>query len=38
MRKKKATEIEIYIPPGPRLGEKVIEATGDQGVWGQTSV
>ncbi len=25
---KKATEIEIYIPPGPRLGQKVIEATG----------
>jgi ATP-binding cassette ChvD family protein len=26
-QQKKATEIEIYIPPGPRLGDKVIEAT-----------
>jgi ATP-binding cassette ChvD family protein len=25
---KKAAEIEIYIPPGPRLGQKVIEAKG----------
>jgi ATP-binding cassette ChvD family protein len=25
---KKAAEIEIYIPPGPRLGQKVIEASG----------
>jgi ATP-binding cassette ChvD family protein len=25
---KKAIEIEIYIPPGPRLGRKVIEAAG----------
>jgi ATP-binding cassette ChvD family protein len=25
---KKAAEIEIYIPPGPRLGRKVIEASG----------
>ena len=25
---KKAAEIEIYIPPGPRLGTKVIEAAG----------
>jgi ATP-binding cassette ChvD family protein len=25
---KKATEIEIYIPPGPRLGRKVIDAAG----------
>ena len=25
-QQKKATEIEIYIPPGPRLGDKVIEA------------
>jgi ATP-binding cassette ChvD family protein len=25
---KKASEIEIYIPPGPRLGQKVIEANG----------
>jgi ATP-binding cassette ChvD family protein len=24
---KKITEIEIYIPPGPRLGERVIDAT-----------
>jgi energy-dependent translational throttle protein EttA len=27
-QKKKETEIEIYIPPGPRLGERVIEAKG----------
>jgi energy-dependent translational throttle protein EttA len=27
-QKKKETEIEIYIPPGPRLGERVIEARG----------
>jgi len=26
--KMKETEIEIYIPPGPRLGQKVIEAVG----------
>jgi ATP-binding cassette ChvD family protein len=25
-QQKKATEIEIYIPPGPRLGDKVIDA------------
>src|SRR3954466_383966 len=25
-QKRKETEIEIYIPPGPRLGERVIEA------------
>ncbi|HEY4328512.1 MAG TPA: energy-dependent translational throttle protein EttA, partial [Phycisphaerae bacterium] len=25
---KKSAEIEIYIPPGPRLGQKVIEAKG----------
>jgi ATP-binding cassette ChvD family protein len=25
---KKSAEIEIYIPPGPRLGQKVIEANG----------
>jgi energy-dependent translational throttle protein EttA len=27
-QKKKETEIEIYIPAGPRLGERVIEAKG----------
>src|SRR3954454_3371292 len=27
-QKRKETEIEIYIPPGPRLGERVIEAKG----------
>jgi energy-dependent translational throttle protein EttA len=31
---KKAAEIEIYIPPGPRLGRKVIEATGISKAYG----
>ena len=36
---KKAAEIEIYIPPGPRLGQKVIEAKAiGQGVWGEAVV
>jgi energy-dependent translational throttle protein EttA len=31
---KKAAEIEIYIPPGPRLGRKVIEAAGISKAYG----
>ncbi len=31
---KKAAEIEIYIPPGPRLGKKVIEAQGISKAYG----
>ena len=32
---KKAAEIEIYIPPGPRLGRKVIEAQGLRKAFGE---
>jgi ATP-binding cassette ChvD family protein len=32
---KKAAEIEIYIPPGPRLGQKVIEANGITKAYGE---
>ncbi len=32
---KKAAEIEIYIPPGPRLGQKVIEAKGIGKAYGE---
>jgi len=32
---KKASEIEIYIPPGPRLGQKVIEAKGLSKAFGE---
>ena len=32
--RKKAAEIEIYIPPGPRLGKKVIEARGISKAYG----
>jgi energy-dependent translational throttle protein EttA len=31
---KRASEIEIYIPPGPRLGEKVIDATNLRKAYG----
>ena len=27
-QQKRAAEVEIYIPPGPRLGDKVVEAAG----------
>jgi len=32
---KRAVEIEIYIPPGPRLGAKVIEAVGVSKAFGE---